>query len=154
MTSNSSSAAAGAKDFFESLVQLAQVMKSEPGRINADLNRRGEELLGIFQDTNYRNSLQDLRAQKIRAIEMTAKDISEGVMTLQSSSIGVSYVEGKFLPFVTPHGTPPRGNVVFSLNWRESKAFHSWRSQEEKEINQEDINVSLYRLAVILSEVI
>lgn len=145
----------GAKmDFFESLVQLAQHMKSEPGGINPEFNRRGDELLGFFQDTNYRNSLQDLRAQKVRVIEMVAKDISEGVMTLQSSSIGISFVDNKFIPFVTPHGTPPRGSVVFSVSWRESKAFHNWRSQEEKEVTQDDINVSLYRLAVILSEVI
>lgn len=141
-------------EFFDSLVELARHMKADPGGVDPELNRRGEELIGLFQDTNYRDGFQDLRARKLQAIEMAAKDVSEGVLTLQSSSIGVAFAEGKFAVFITPHGTPPRGSVVFSLSWRQSKAFHNWRSREEKDVPQDDINVSLYRLAVILSEVI
>lgn len=147
-------AASDAPEFFETLVELATHMRDDPSGINIELNRRGEELLGVFQDQNYRKQFKNLRAQKMHAIEMAARDISMGVSTLRSSTIGISFSEGKLIPFVTPHGSSPRGSVVFSISWRNTKAFRNWRSHEGVEVSQDEINMSLYCLAVILSEVV
>lgn len=146
--------AAQSPDIFQTLLQLAEQMKENPQGIDRELVRRGDQLLGVFHDENYGLTFKDLRTKKRYAIEMVAKDISEGALTLQTSSIGVSFTDGKMLPFITPMGTPAKGTVVFSLNWKDTKAFQNWRDNEQNEISQDDINTSLYRLAVILSEVI
>lgn len=143
-----------AKEFFKSVMRLAKAMKRDPRGIDIDMNRKGEEILGVFQDTHYHPQFQDLRIQKINAIEIAARDISEGGMTLQSSSIGISHLDGKLVQFITPHGTPPAGRVVFSVTYRSSKVIDDLGAQETVDVSQDDINTSLYRLAVILSEVI
>lgn len=140
------------KEFFETLMELAELMKADPRGINPDLNKLGDELIGVFEDPNFRSQIQHLQKQKIHAIEMAARDISEGGQTLLSSTIGVSFREGRLMPFITPRVSTPQGNVVFSLNWKAHRASN--RPTAAQDITQDQVNAALYRLSVILSKTI
>lgn len=145
----------GQKDIIVTVHELAQLMKGDPRGIDNDLRKKGDDCIVIYQDFNFSDNFQNLRQQKIHVIEMVVRDISEGVLTLRSSSIGVSFSDGKMVPFVTPHGSSPRGTIVYSIGWRDSRAFHNWRTNSlDLDVSQDDINVAIYRLAVEMQEVL
>ncbi|MFN7728047.1 MAG: hypothetical protein ACK5P7_02705 [Bdellovibrio sp.] len=135
--------------------KLAQMMREKPAAIERDLINAGDELLAFFEDPNFRTSFQNLKALKKEAIEMAIQDISSGVMTLRSSSIGVSFRGSGLTPYITPHGTSPPGNVVFSISWKNIKAFRHWRDSEgSDDVTQDQINLSIYRLTAMLADLI
>lgn len=141
-------------DVFPSLIELASLMRDDPSAIDRETLRRGGDLLAIYEDINFKNSFQDLRNQKIAALGHAARDISEGGIILRSSVIGVTFKEGKMVPFVTPHGSSPTGSLAFSISWLQRRAFQNWRSDAGGETEQEDVNAALYRLAVCLSTIL
>lgn len=141
-------------DVFPSLLELAHFMMKDPSGIDRDNVRRGDELLGIFEDTTFKNSFKGLREQKMAALGNAARDISEGGELLRTSMIGVTFKEGKMAAFVTPHGSSPGGNIVFSVSWKQKRAFHNWRTDASNDNSQDDVNAALYRLAVCLSTIV
>lgn len=136
--------------------ELAEIMKQDASAKERELLQAGDELLAFYEDPNFRVSFQNLRRLKAEAIEMAIQDISSGVMTLRSSTIGVSFRGTALAPYITPHGSSPSGTVVFSIGWKNIKAFRNWRKDEsaEDDISQDEINLAIYRLTALLSEVI
>ena len=135
--------------------ELAEMMREEPAAIERELIHAGDELLAFYEDPNFRISFQNLKALKREAIEMAIQDISAGVMTLRSSTIGVSFRGSGLTPYITPHGSSPSGTVVFSISWKNIKAFRNWRETEgTDDITQDQINLSIYRLTAMLAELI
>lgn len=136
--------------------ELAEIMKQDASAKERELLQAGDELLAFYEDPNFRISFQNLKKLKAEAIEMAILDISSGVMTLRSSTIGVSFRGTTLMPYITPHGSNPSGTVVFSIGWKNIKAFRNWRNDEsaEDDISQDQINLAIYRLTALLSEVI
>lgn len=141
-------------DIVPSVIELAYFMQKEPKGVDRELIKRGDDLIAIFEDANFSNGFKNLREQKINAIASACRDIAEGVKVLHSSVIGVTFHQGKMEQATVSLGTPPEGSFVFSVTWRAKRAFHAWRTEGAKEVSQDDINASLYRLAHTLSKVI
>ena len=134
--------------------KLAQLMKSEPSGVEKPLLKRGEELVGVWSDPTYNlRRFPDLHKRKIEVLEKAIEDVSVGVMTLRSSSIGLLQKAGKLSPYITPHGSPPNGDVVFSINWKNIVAFKNWRREDgTDDISQDDINAAIYKLTASMAE--
>lgn len=132
-------------DIFASIRELAWFLKEQPTTRDLEMDQKGESLLAIFQDNNFRESYPGLRDLKIGIIGAATRDISEGVASLKTKSFGICYREGKMEPFKSDFSSSDVLNVVFSINWRD---------RESTEVSQEDINAAIYHLAVVLSELI
>ncbi|GIL21267.1 MAG: hypothetical protein BroJett041_23810 [Candidatus Jettenia caeni] len=128
-------------------------MKKQPELIEKELLQKGDQLVGIFHDYQYNlRRFPDLNEKKIAAISTAIEDISKGVVTLRSSSIGIMAKDRKLLTYITTHGSSPGGDIVFSVNWKNIVAFKSWRKDEGDDISQDDINTAVYRLAAAISD--
>jgi len=141
-------------DVIAAAYELATVFKEDPKFVERDLLQQGDELLSFFEDPNFSNSFQDMLTQKSQVIQMAIQDISGGVMTLRSSTIGVAFRGRTLSPYVAPHGTSPNGTVVYSIGWKNLKSFQNWRSEDGGDISQDQINTAIYRLAAALAELI
>lgn len=141
-------------NIIESTSVLAQLMSDNPSEIDRDLLKKGENLIAIFQDSNFSNQFHNLKDLKKEIISMAINDISIGVMTLQSATLGVTFSHSKLKTYISPHGSSPEGSVVYSLSWKNIKAFQNWRSEEESEITQDKINYAIYFLTFQLSKLV
>lgn len=141
-------------DIVNACLELSQLMKESPADVDRELVKKGESLLGIFQDPNYTDKFQNLKEVKREIYDMAINDIAAGVMVLRSSVIGVTFSVSKLKTYVTPHGSLPEGSVVFSISWKNIRAFRNWREGSEDEVTQEQINDALYALAFRLSKLI
>src|SRR5260370_53456 len=103
--------------------ELALLFKQNTDLIEKSLVNQGETLLAFYQDPNFRTSFQNLKKQKAEVLNMAIQDISNGVMTLRNSTIGISFRGKELKPYVSPHGSQPSGTVVFSISWKNIKAF-------------------------------
>lgn len=134
--------------------ELASYMKTAPELIEKDLVQAGEGLIAIYEDANFGLSFKNMKDLRREAIEMAIQDISAGVMSLRSSTIGVSFRGNKLVTFVTPHGSSPQGTVAYSIAWKNIKAFQNWRETGEEDVTQDEINLAIYLLTVHLSKLV
>ncbi len=135
-------------------LELAQLIKQDPKLIEKDLLQRGLEILALFQDSNFSDSFQNFKELKQDLYLTVLEDLAMGGMTLRTSVMGLSFRDGKVKTFITPHGMPPQGNVMYSVSLKNIAAFKNWRSDDGSEIPEEDLNAAIYRMVVALSEVI
>jgi hypothetical protein len=112
-----------AVDIVETAKELAKFMQAHPQEIEKPLIQAGDQLLAFYQDDNFTDSFQDLKLKKQEIIEMAMNDISVGVMTLRSSTIGVAFRGRSLAVYVTPHGSSPQGTVVYSINWKKHQSL-------------------------------
>lgn len=142
------------QDIFPSILELAGYLQDQPTTRDVQLDQRGESLLAIFQDPNFRETFPGLRDLKIGIIGAVTRDIAEGLSVLRTSSLGICYKDGKMVPYRAAFNSPGVSNVVFSISWKNQKAFQKWKSGEGYYVSQEEINASIYHLAVKLSGLI
>lgn len=143
-----------AVDVTSTALELAQIMKEDPSIIEKDEVQRGNELIGVFSDSNFKDTFKDLKKLKVETIKMAIEDLAMGAMTLKTASVGLCFKQNRVQTFITPHGSPATGNVIFSINWKNIVAFKNYRAGEEEEIPQEDLNSAIYRLTLALSELL
>ena len=143
------------KNIKDTAIELAKIMNKDPDFVEDDTLQKGENLVGLFFDTQYTDRrFKGLTEQKVEVLKQAISDISSGVMTLRTSSIGVSYKAGKMVTYVSPLGSLPEGTVVFSVNWKNIAAFKNWRHGEEVDVPQEDVNAAVYRLTYEISKLL
>lgn len=141
------------QDVFATVLELSVYLRKQPGTRDRDLDRRGEELLAIFQDPNFKDSHQNLRHLKLDIIGQVCRDIAEGLVILRRSNLGVCVQDGKLVKFENSHREQSRPDIVFSISWKNHKSFLNWKNADLQDIPQEDLNASLYHLAVVLSQI-
>ena len=147
--------AAAPENIQSTSIRLAELMKKYPAGIEKALVQKGENLVGVFTDANFSTrGFADLNKQKIDVLAKAIEDISGGVLILRSSTVGLQFHNNKILPFVTPHGTVPPGQVIFSLNWKDVAAFKNWRNGEGDEISQDSINYAVYFITLEISKLV
>lgn len=139
----------------ESAMELAVLMKKDPEIFDQSLIQDGAELLGLFSDGNYTTRrFKDLSQLKISCLLNAIEDISKGVNVLRTSTLGLSFGGKSIGHYVSPHGTLPSGDVVFSVNWKNIVAFKNWRFDQGAEIPQEVINTAIYFLTYEISQLL
>ena len=112
-------------------------------------------MVGVFSDPNFSTrGFSNLKKQKTEILQQALEDIASGVMVLRSSVMGLQFHQNKILNFISPLGTPPEGQVVFSVSWKDIAAFKNWRSGEGDEVSQDSINSAIYFLAAELSRLL
>ena len=139
----------------ETARKLAAFMYENPTGIEKPLAQRGENMVGVFSDPNFSTrGFADLKKQKIEVLEKAIDDISGGVLLLRSSMIGLQFHNNKVVPFLTPHGSFPPGQVVFSINWKDIAGFKNWRNGEGDDVTQESLNYAIYYLTLEISRLL
>ena len=143
------------ESLLETAMKLSELMKQYPQNIEKPLVQKGENVVGVFADPNFSTrGFADLKKQKAEIIQQALEDIASGVLILRTSMIGLQFLNNKILNFITPHGTAPEGQVVYSVNWKDVAAFKNWRNGEGDDVSQESINSAIYSLAAELSRLI
>jgi hypothetical protein len=139
----------------ETAKHLAQFMRDNPNGIEKALAQRGENLIGVFSDPNFSTrGFADLKVQKIEILLQAIDDVAGGVIMLRTSMLGLQFFANKVVSFVSPHGTYPPGQVVFSVNWKDIAAFKNWRNGEGDDVTQESLNYAIYFLTVAISRLL
>ncbi|MCS6839028.1 MAG: hypothetical protein NZ480_09315 [Bdellovibrionaceae bacterium] len=141
-------------DIQKSCLELARLMKDQPGKIDYKLIKEGEKHLGFFQDNNYTDQFMDLKSLKKDILLLCAEDVSRGSQILQTSILGVTFHLNKLKKFVVPHGNNPEGSLVFSVSWKNIRAFLNWRNGNQVDVPQPIIDQCLYLLCFKLSELV
>lgn len=139
------------QQIFPQALELATMMKEEPSLVETPLIHKGNELIGIFVDPNFNDNSMNLKPLKIDTLKMAIEDLGMGAITLRTATVGLTYKDGKIIPFINPHGSAAMGNVVYSINWKNVVAFKNWRKGLQNKIPQEDIEAAIYRLSLELS---
>lgn len=141
-------------DIAGSALQLAQMIKTDKSLIERSLFTEGSEMLGLYEDLNFKDTFQNLKEMKLELFKMAIEDLAMGGLTLKTSTIGLSFREGKIKTFISPLGTSPQGTVMFSINLKNNAAFKNFRNGDGGELPQEKINAAIYRLTVALSDLV
>lgn len=142
-------------DISESVLELAQIMRENPHDWDRSLAKKGEVQLGIFQDPNFSDQFQNLKELKKEILLLVAEDLARGIVFLRTSVFGISFNHGKLHTYIIPHGNNPEGNVVYSVSWRNIRAFLGWKKKEkDHEIEQDTIHACLYYIARELSRLL
>lgn len=132
-------------DVISTAYELANLMNDYPDFTEKSLLEKSEELISFSEDVNFSQNTEEFIKLKTQVIEMAIQDVSTGVMTLKSSNLGVTSSGQKLATFISPHGTIPKGKVVYFLNWKKTDEF---------EISQEHINIAVYCLAERLARLL
>lgn len=141
-------------DIAGSAFQLAQMIKTDKSLIERDLFTRGADLLGLFEDLNFKDTFQNFRELKVALFKMAIEDLAMGGVTLKSSTLGLTFRDGKIKTFISPFGANPQGTVMFSINLKSAVQKGKKTEGEDSEMPQEDLNAAIYRLTVALSELV
>jgi hypothetical protein len=141
-------------DVFASAKTLAEIFHSDPNIVERALIAKGEALIGIFQDPTFKDDFKNFQEMKVEAVKMAIEDMAAGAMTLRNSTVGLTHNKGKIQTYITPIGTPPPGNTMYSINLKSSVAFKNFRFDEGDEFPQEDVNASVYYLSFVLSDLL
>jgi hypothetical protein len=143
------------KGLADSAVDLAQLMSASPARIEKSITAKGENLVGIFSDENYTEKrFKNLRQLKLDILQRAVEDIAVGVSVLRSSTFGLAISNNKINHFISPHGVLPDGNVIFSINWKDIKAFKNWRRESSHDVSQDDVNAAIYYLSAEIAKLL
>ena len=142
------------RNILDSVYELADIIKSDPTSVEKTLLKRGDELISVFTDPTYSiRRFPDLNDRKVEVLEKAIEDVAVGVLALRSSVIGLINSGGTLVPYVTPHGTNPEGDVVFNVKWKNTVAFKNWRREDgTDDVSQEDVNAAIYKLTVDLAK--
>lgn len=132
-------------DVINTAYELANLMNTYPDFTEKDLLAQGEELLSFSEDTTFDQNPEEITKLKAQVLEMAIQDVSSGVMTLKSSSLGITSSGQKLATFINPHGTIPKGKVIYFINWKQTDGL---------DISQEHINIAVYCLAERLSRIL
>jgi hypothetical protein len=141
-------------DVYASAKELAEIFYSEPSFVEKELLAKGESLIGIFQDPTFKDDFKNFQEMKIEALKMAIEDMAMGAVTLRNSTVGLTHTQGKIQTYITPIGTPPPGNTMYSINLKSSVAFKNFRFDDGDEFPQEDVNASIYYLSFVLSDLL
>lgn len=141
-------------DIKNSSLELAAILKEDSKLIERDMLQRGNELIALYQDANFGDGFQNFRELKRDLFCAALEDLAMGGITLRTSAMGLTFREGKVKTYISPLGVQPPGNVMFSISLKNVAAFMSWRSDDGAEFPQEELNATIYRLVVALSEVL
>ncbi|MGZ5279049.1 MAG: hypothetical protein ACXWC9_03855 [Pseudobdellovibrionaceae bacterium] len=141
-------------DIKGSSLELAQMIKQDPNLVEKELLKKGDELVGFFEDSNFSNGFQNYRELKVELWKMVLEDLAMGAITLKTSNIGLTFQNGKVKTFITPFGVPPSGNLMMSVSLKNVVAFQKWRSGNQGDIDQEHLNAAIYRVIVSLAKVL
>ncbi len=141
-------------DIKASSLELAQILKDNPAMIEKDLFEQGHELVAFFEDSNFSDQFQNFREMKKELLSMVLEDLAMGAITLKTSNVGLTFLNGKVRTFITPFGSPQSGNLMMSVSLKNVVAFKNWRSGTDQEIDQEHLNAAIYRVVVALSKVL
>jgi hypothetical protein len=137
------------QDIFNSIAELAGFLKDDPGSLDQELNDLGKKYLTDFKDRAFKSSFPGLTDLKIATIGKASRDIAEGLTVLRTSSIGIYFKDKRMFPFVVPYTETPPGHIVFNIGWINPQALSA-----DLDIPQDILNACIYRLAVVLSEII
>lgn len=141
-------------DIKSSALELAQLIKQDPKLIEKDLYSQGQELLALFQDSNFTDGFQNFKELKKELFLSVLEDLGMGAITLKTSSFGLIFRDGKVKTFISPLGVQPQGNVMFSISLKNVAAFKNWRNGEQGELPDEELHAAVYRMTVALAEVL
>lgn len=142
-------------DIAGSAFQLAQMIKTDKSLIERDLFTQGADLLGLYEDLNFKDTFQNFKELKVALFKMAIEDLAMGGMTLKGSTLGLTFRDGKIKTFISPFGSTPQGTVMFSINLKSAINQKGKRTEGgSQEMPQEDINAAIYRLTVALSDLV
>ncbi len=134
-------------------LELAQLMNQDRSGIEEDLATEGEKFIGIFCDENYTTlRFPDLHRERVAIIKKGIEDIAIGVMILRTSTLGLVSLNNEIQPYISPHGNMPKGNVIFSMNWKNLAKIRKWKPGDPEPVTQQEMNAAIYRLTVELSK--
>lgn len=134
-------------DILAPSLEIATIMAVDKDFAEKEILKKGDELIGFFSDPNYGMNFQNLRQMKVEAIKLAIEDLATGGTTLRSSTVGLSFTNGKIVTYIVPFGSKPEGTSIFNINLKNLFAFKNWRNDSKLEIPQDDLNVAVYRLA-------
>jgi len=140
-------------DISGSSKELAALIKEDPSLIERELLNQGNEYIAIYEDRNFTNGFQNLKEMKRELFTMVLEDIGMGAVTLKTSVVGLTFSGNKVKTYISPFGTNPQGNVMFSVSLKNVVAFRNWRNGTE-DLPQDELNAALYKVVVALSEVL
>ena len=141
-------------DVLGSAMRLAELIKADPKMIDKAELQRGEKLLTFFQDSNFGPSFPGLNDFKTEVVVQAIDDMSNRAKVLAKSFMGIVFSKNSLEAFVCDYGKSPDGNVVYKIGLRDAVAFQNWRSGQNSEITQEDINAAIYRLTAEWSKIL
>lgn len=138
--------------FDECFMELKEIFKLDPKKIEKELINLANEHVGFFEDANFRNQFRNHLQAKEEALRDAILDISAGADLLKSGQIGVVFNKDKFEKYYTLHGEQPEGSISFSIFLKKFKAFSKFRETEADELDQELLNIITYRLIAYWSQ--
>lgn len=141
-------------DVLGTAMRLAEIFKEDPSAIDKAELARGEKLLTFFQDSNFGPSFAGLKDFKSEVLIQAIDDMSNRAKVLAKNFMGVVFRKNALETFVCEYGKTPEGNVVYKVGLRDVVAFQNWRSGQNDEITQEDINAAIYRLTAEWSKIL
>lgn len=152
-------------ELVQSAIELAHLIKGDRHLLEKSLYEQGSGVVGIFCDSNFKDSFQNMRELKVDILTNAIEDLATGGGRLLLATLGITYQTGKLQPYIEMLGAAPGGNIIYSINLKQRAAFKHWRdieqtaeraaqSGEDFELSQTDINAAIYRLTVALSEVL
>lgn len=144
-------------ELVQSAIELAHLMKGQRQLLEKDLFDQGSTIIGIFNDSNFKDSFQNMRELKADLLTNAIEDIAIGGGRLLTATLGITYQKGKLLPYLEMLGSTPSGNIIYSISLKHRAAFQHWRDHddsEDLELSQTDVNAAIYRLTVELAEML
>ncbi len=141
-------------DIKGSSLELAQLIKKDPALVEKELVQQGNELLAFFEDPNFSESFQNYRELKKELLTTVLEDLAMGAITLKTSTLGLTFLNGKVKTFIAPFGAPSSGNLMMSVSLKNVVAFQKWRTGTQTEIEQEHLHAAIYRVVVALAKVL
>jgi hypothetical protein len=138
----------------ETAMELAEIFKEDPSSLEKSDLERGTGYIMINEDLNFGNSFRGLKEFKIESICTAIDDLASGADKLRSGIIGVTFFQNKLQTFYSTHDQSQQGTVVFSIALKRVVAFKNWRLNEGDDVDQDEINYSIYFLTHLLSKLI
>jgi len=126
---------------------LATILREDKSALDKETFRRGEQILTIFQDSNFGRSTRGLNETRVDIVQQAILDMADRGKILSKSFLGVTFLKNQVQTFVCDYGESPEGNVVYKIGLKDVVAFRNWRQGQNDDINQDDINAAIYRLA-------
>ena len=135
--------------------ELATLMKANPSIIERALIDEGNNLVAMYDDVQASKKNKALASYKVKVLEIAIDDISAGVVSLRTCTVGVAKLGKELTLYTVPYGESPPGPVLFSISWKSTKAFKGWQNTASiEEFDQEQLNTAIYRLSAALARLI
>jgi hypothetical protein len=140
----------------DSALELAHLLREHHQLLEKQIYDQGSGIVGVFKDSNFKDSFQNSRDLRIDILKNAIEDLSLGGGRLISSTMGISFSKGKLISYIEEFGSAPEGSVIFSISLKQRAAFQNWRNGDDpdSELSQDEVNAAIYRLTVELSEIL